>query len=427
MKKSILVFVFLLLLTSAKSAEVMTISIDGGIGAATVEYIESSIEEAEEAGVDALVIKLNTPGGLLESTRDIVKDMLSSEVPIFVYVAPGGSRAGSAGVFITLAAHVAAMAPGTNIGAAHPVGMGGKMDSASVMSEKATNDAAAFVRTIAEKRGKNIEWAEKTVRFSIASTETEALQEGAIDFITSSLDSLLIMADGMEIFLNGQKHTISTANSDIIDREMSFREKFLAFISDPNIAYIFMMLAIYGILMELYNPGAIFPGVIGVLSGLIAGYSLQLLPVNYAGLGLILLAIVLFVIEIYVASYGLLSLGGVVSLFAGSVMLIDTPLEFMDISLSLIITVSILTLLFFVLLVWLGLKVQFNKHSSGTTGQIGERGEAITDIKSGQYGKVKTHGEIWKATSDFDIKIGDKVEIVEFDSLEIKVKPYIKN
>lgn len=427
MKKSILLIVFFIMLNSAYAARVMTISIDGGIGAATAEYIESSIQEAEETEAEALVIKLNTPGGLLESTRDIVRSILSSEVPIIVYVTPSGARAGSAGVFITLAAHVAAMSPGTNIGAAHPVGMGGKMDSTSVMSDKVTNDAAAFVRTIAEKRGKNIEWAEKTVRYSIASTETEALKVGAIDFISSSLDSLLIMANGLEVSLNGRKHTISSVNAEIEVREMSFREKFLAFISDPNIAYIFMMLAIYGILMELYNPGSIFPGVIGVLSGLIAGYSLQLLPVNYAGLGLILLAIVLFVIEIYVASYGLLSIGGVVSLFAGSVMLIDTPFEFMDISLQLIITVSVLSLLFLGVLVWLGLKVQFKKHSSGTEGQIGERGEALTDIKPGQYGKVKVHGEIWKASSDFDIKIGDRIEIVEFDSLEIKVKPHIKN
>lgn len=406
-------------------SKVIRIEVHGGISPASASYIKAGIKEAEKTNADALLIELNTPGGLLESTRDIVQYIYSAKVPVIVYVAPGGARAGSAGVFITLAANVAAMAPGTNIGAAHPVGLGGQTDSNNVMNDKVTNDAAAFIRSIAQKRNRNQAWAERAVRESISDTENEALAQGAIDFIAPSTDSLLKMINGMIVETSSGTVTLNTLGKIIVDKEMSWKDKLLAVISDPNVAYILVLLAMYGIMFELYNPGSIYPGVIGSISALLAAYSLQILPVNYTGLALILLAVLLFIIEIKVVSYGVLSIGAVISFILGSTMLIESPVEIMNISLSLIITGSVITALFFLIVITFGLKAQMRRSESGSEAMTGLTGIAMTDINPSQKGKVMAFGEIWTAESDYTIKKDDEVIIKNTKSLTVKVKPKI--
>jgi membrane-bound serine protease (ClpP class) len=421
MKKAIFILFFLLAVIPVHSRDVAVIEIDGGIGPAVAQYIEGGIERAEQGRAEAIIIKLNTPGGLLESTRDIVEDILSAPIPVIVYVAPSGGRAGSAGVFITLAANIAVMAPGTNIGAAHPVGIGGQSDT-TAMYDKVTNDAAAFVRSIAKKRDRNVEWAELAVRESVSATETEAFDKDIIDHIAPDVDSLLAAIDGATVETSAGKQTLDTKEATIKLIEMNWREKLLDFISNPNIAYALLMLGIYGIFFELYSPGAIVPGVVGGFSIILAGYALQMLPVNWAGVALIVLALLLFILEIKVTSYGMLSVGGVVSLLLGSIFLIDSPFEFMQISWSIIITSVVITTLFFGLLIFLGIKAQFRKGSSGTDAMSGERGTAVTDISPGRPGSVKSHGEIWSAVSEENISAGDSVIVEQVEGLRIKVK-----
>jgi len=423
--KSAIGFIVLLFVTAGLNApeRVILIRIDGAIGPATAEYVINSIATAEEDKVSALVIELNTPGGLLESTRRIVQGILSSSVPVVVYVYPAGSRAGSAGVFITLAANVAAMAPGTNIGAAHPVGGGIGVDTSSVMSEKVTNDAAAFVRAIAQKRHRNVKWAEEAVRKSISNSEEEALRDGVIDLVSPNLDSLLREIDGRTVETENGSVVLKTARAKVEFVQMNWREKFLGVISDPNITYVLMMVGIFGIMFELFNPGAIFPGVVGAISLILAFYAFQTLPVNYAGLALIFLAIILFIAEVKIVSHGLLAIGGIISMFLGSLMLISSPFELVSISLSLIITTVVVAAIFFLWIVGLGLKAQRQKPATGLDGMLGEEGSVIEEIKPGSIGQVLVHGEIWKATSDTFLSVGDKVVVEAFKNWTLKVKP----
>ncbi|MBU2470859.1 MAG: nodulation protein NfeD, partial [Bacteroidetes bacterium] len=370
---------------------VIVISVDGSINPSSAEYINSGIKRAREKNAECLIIKLNTPGGLLKSTRIIVTDILNSEIPVVVFVYPGGSQAASAGVFITLAGHIAAMAPGTNIGAAHPVSLQGEQDS--IMNEKATNDAAAFIRTISEKRARNIQWAEDAVRKSLSITETEALKGRVIDIIAISVQDLLEKIHGKEISLSFGKKVLDTKNAEVINVEMNFQQKILDLLSDPNIAYILFMIGIYGIMFELYNPGTIFPGVVGVISLILAFYSLHTLPVNYAGLALIIFAVILFIAEIKVVSHGLLSIGGVISLVLGSIMLIDTEstLEVIEISWQVILVTVILTAAFFIFAIGFGIKAQSRKPTTGIEGIIGEIGETISNLEP--EGQIRVHGE----------------------------------
>jgi len=423
--KSAIGFIVLLFATAGLNASerVILIRIDGAIGPATAEYVINSIATAEEDKVSALVIELNTPGGLLESTRRIVQGILSSSVPVVVYVYPAGSRAGSAGVFITLAANVAAMAPGTNIGTAHPVGGGIGVDTSSVMSEKVTNDAAAFVRAIAQKRHRNVKWAEEAVRKSISNSEEEALRDGVIDLVSPNLDSLLREIDGRTVETENGSVVLKTARAKVEFVQMNWREKFLGVISDPNITYVLMMVGIFGIMFELFNPGAIFPGVVGAISLILAFYAFQTLPVNYAGLALIFLAIILFIAEVKIVSHGLLAIGGIISMFLGSLMLISSPFELVSISLSLIITTVVVAAIFFLWIVGLGLKAQRQKPATGLDGMLGEEGSVIEEIKPGSIGQVLVHGEIWKATSDTFLSVGDKVVVEAFKNWTLKVKP----
>jgi len=399
---------------------VIVISVDGSINPSSAEYINSGIKRAREKNAECLIIKLNTPGGLLKSTRIIVTDILNSEIPVVVFVYPGGSQAASAGVFITLAGHIAAMAPGTNIGAAHPVSLQGEQDS--IMNEKATNDAAAFIRTISEKRARNIQWAEDAVRKSLSITETEALKGRVIDIIAISVQDLLEKIHGKEISLSFGKKVLDTKNAEVINVEMNFQQKILDLLSDPNIAYILFMIGIYGIMFELYNPGTIFPGVVGVISLILAFYSLHTLPVNYAGLALIIFAVILFIAEIKLVSHGLLSIGGVISLVLGSIMLIDTEstLEVIEISWQVILVTVILTAAFFIFAIGFGIKAQSRKPTTGIEGIIGEIGETISNLEP--EGQIRVHGELWNAESlDGSISKGTKVKVTQVSNLKLMV------
>jgi membrane-bound serine protease (ClpP class) len=341
-----------------------------------------------------------------------------------VFVYPGGSQAASAGVFVTLAGHIAAMAPGTNIGAAHPVDMQGEKDS--IMNEKATNDAAAFIRTISEKRARNVRWAEDAVRKSLSITETEALKERVIDTIAVSVQDLLEKIDAKKISLYSGEKVLDTKNAEVINLDMSFKQKILGILSDPNIAYILLMIGIYGIMFELYNPGAIFPGVIGGISIITAFYSLHTLPVNYAGLALIIFAVILFVLEIKVVSHGLLTIGGIISLILGSIMLIntETTLEVFKISWQVILVIVILTAAFFIFAISFGIKAQSRKPTTGTEGIIGEIGETINDLEP--EGQIRIHGEVWNAESlDGPLSTGTKVKVTQVSNLKLMVRKII--
>ena len=307
MKRILSYCLFLFLFPPVTNAQtVISMKVDGTINPASADFIHSGIEKAAREKAECIIIHLNTPGGLLKSTRVIVSDILGSQVPVIVYVSPGGAHAGSAGVFITLAAHIAVMAPGTNIGAAHPVTLQNQMDS--TMNEKATNDAAAFIRTIAEKRHHNIEWAENAVRKSFSYSETEALEDSAIDLIAKDETELLMKINGKTVELNTGTKTLNTGSVVVKEHKMNVWEKLLDIISDPNIAYILFLLGLYGLLFELYNPGAILPGIVGVIALILALYSMHTLPINYAGVALIIFAVILFLLEIKIASHGLLAI-----------------------------------------------------------------------------------------------------------------------
>jgi membrane-bound serine protease (ClpP class) len=405
----------------AQSGKIFVLTVDDAISPPISEYIKEGIEAAVSENGECVIIKLNTPGGLLKSTRVIVSEILESKVPVVVYVTPSGAQAASAGVFITLSAHIAAMTPGTNIGAAHPVSLE-KTDT--IMIEKATNDAAAFIRTISEKRNRNVKWAEDAVRKSLSITETEALKLKVIDLIASDLKDLLRKIDSMKVQGAFGEKLLSTKEAEIVEFEMSIGQKLLRLISDPNIAYILLMIGLYGLLFELYNPGSIFPGVIGIISLILAFYALHTLPVNFAGIALIIVAIILFVLETQIASHGLLTIGGIVSFILGSLMLIRTEsaLEVFKISYQIIIVLAVLTFLFFSFAIGLGIKAQKRKAATGIEGMIGEIGEAITDLNP--EGQVRVHGEIWTAIAINNQKIeaNSKVEVIEVQNLKLKVK-----
>lgn len=410
---------FLPLASLAQS--IIALRINGTINPVVADYIHRGIEKARSERAECLLIELNTPGGLLKSTRVIVGDLLASPVPVVVFVSPAGAQAGSAGVFITLSADIAAMAPGTNLGAAHPVG--GQEQPDSIMNEKITNDAAAFIRSIAAKRHRDIQWAETAVRNSVSVSENEALTTKVIDLIARNRDDLLQKIDGRRIELESGDRTLHTRGAPLIFLEMGFVEKILNIISDPTVAYILMMLGIYGLLFELYNPGSIFPGIVGVISLVLAFYSFHMLPVNYAGLSLIVFGIILFLLEIKIVSHGLLGIGGAVSLLMGSLMLIHTSstLEFVRISRAVIFASVALSAFFFLGVIAMGLKAQRLKPVTGAEGIIGATGITLETLAPA--GTVQVRGEIWRATTmEGDITKGEKVEVVGLDNLTLRVR-----
>ncbi len=390
--------------------------LDGPIGPMTADLIARAVEQAEDEGAVCLVVEMDTPGGLDMAMRHIVKRILSADVPVVVYVSPSGSRAASAGAFIAIAAHVAAMAPGTNIGAAHPVQIGGAISDTTV-AEKATNDAAAYIRTLAQKRDRNPDWAEKAVRESASITAQEALRAEVIDLVAPSFSALLDSLDGREVEVLSGSRQIHTEGAHVVEIEMSLRDRLLSKISDPNIAYILMMLGMYGIMFELYNPGSVLPGVVGGICLILAFYAFQTLPVNYAGLLLILLGIVLFILEIKVPSYGILTIGGIIALVLGSTMLFDTPGSLVRISWSVIAPTVGVTALFFAFAVGMGIRAQ--KAAPYLDDLIGQTGISRTDINAD--GTVFVAGEYWQACCDGHIESGTRIRILDKDGSRLTV------
>ena len=405
--------------SSGDPPRVLVAIYEGVINPVAAEFMTQVISDAAREQAQALIIQLDTPGGLDTSMRLIVKEISASEIPVIVYVAPTGARAASAGVFITLSAHIAAMAPGTNIGAAHPVAMGGgEMDKE--MKKKVENDAAAYIKSLAEKRGRNVEWAEEAVRQSVSATEGEALKLRVIDLIAEDLTALLASVHGREVETPKGKQALKTKDATLKFIPMSTRLKILNALSDPNIAYILMMLGIYGLIFELSNPGAILPGVVGAICLILAFYAFQTLPINYAGLLLILLGIILFVAEIKVPSYGMLTVGGIVAMALGSLMLVKTDIPYMQISYLVIIPSVMATALFFALVVGMAWRAHRHQPMTGMEGLIGLIGVAKTDISP--HGQILLQGELWEADSTDRIQAGEDVEVTGIDGLKLHIR-----
>lgn len=399
------------------------ITVSAAITPPIAEYIIQSIKEAAKSGAEGLIIRLDTPGGLDLAMRDIAKEILNAPVPVIVYVAPSGARAASAGVIITVAAHIAAMAPGTNIGAAHPVslGIGGAMDK--TMRQKVVNDAVAYVRGIAKKRNRNEDWVERSVRKSESITAEEAFRLKVVDFVTTDLNQLLSQADGREVFLPAGKKVLRTKGAVINDKKMGTRQKILSALSDPNIAYILLLIGLAGLYFEFSTPGVILPGVIGGISLILAFFAMQTLPVNYAGVALILFSIILFIAEIKVISHGILTIGGIVSLIIGSLMLFETPDPALRVSWSVLLPAVAVTSLFFITVIAIAIKAQLRKPQGGQEGMAGEEGYAVTNVHA--EGKVLINGEYWSAVSDVPVAKGSKVRVIRVEHLKVRIEPIV--
>ncbi|MFZ2398884.1 MAG: nodulation protein NfeD [Smithella sp.] len=398
------------------------ITIDGVITSPTAKYISKSIEDAKKDNAEGLIILLDTPGGMDTAMRDIAKSILNAPLPVIVFVSPPGARAASAGVIITEAAHIAAMAPGTNIGAAHPVaiGLGGGKDMDKTMSAKVENDAAAYARSIAKSRGRSEEWAEKAVRKSESITAEEALKLNVIDFVAPDIEKLLVAIDQKEVNLAKGKKKISTKNAVINNKKMGTRQGILAAISDPNISYILLLVGLAGLYFELSTPGAILPGVIGGISLLLAFFGLSTLPVNYTGILLIIFGVILFIAEIKVMSHGMLTVGGIISLIMGSLLLFDTTEPALRLSFQVLVPAVLVASGFFIVVIVLAIKAQLRKHFSGSEAMVGAEAEVMKDID--EEGEVFLMGEYWKATSKEPVKKGSKVRVIKVEGLRLIVE-----
>jgi len=470
---------------SAARGKAVVLEVDGPIGPATNDFIVRGIENAEESDASLVVIQLNTPGGLDTSMRDIIRKILSSRVPVATYVSPPGSRAASAGTYIMYASHIAAMAPATNLGSATPVSMSpgglgggdqqpaepetqdsgaqgsdaqgsdaqgqsegetGSQDSAaggqagesaepseeseeapatqpgSAMERKVINDAVAYIKGLAKLRGRNEEWAEAAVREAVNLTAEDALQKNVIDVIAQDIDDLLEQIDGRTVKINEQDITLATRDLSIETVEPDWRTKLLSIITNPNVAYVLMLAGVYGLFFELSNPGALFPGVLGAICLLLALYAFQVLPVNYAGLGLILLGIAFMVGELFIPSFGVMGIGGAIAFVIGSVILMETEVEAYQISLPLIITVTVITALFVFTLISLALRQRRQPIVSGREQMIGSEGEAVADFQDG-HGLVHIHGEQWSARADVPLRRSQTVRVRDLDGLILVVEP----
>ncbi len=427
-RKIIFTLIAVLLLMSSgawaeeKNPVFNVITIDGVITSPTAKYISKSIEDAKKDNAEGLIILLDTPGGMDTAMRDIAKSILNAPLPVIVFVSPPGARAASAGVIITEAAHIAAMAPGTNIGAAHPVaiGLGGGKDMDKTMSAKVENDAAAYARSIAKSRGRSEEWAEKAVRKSESITAEEALKLNVIDFVAPDIGKLLVAIDQKEVNLAKGKKKISTKNAVINNKKMGTRQGILAAISDPNISYILLLVGLAGLYFELSTPGAILPGVIGGISLLLAFFGLSTLPVNYTGILLIIFGVILFIAEIKVMSHGMLTVGGIISLIMGSLLLFDTTEPALRLSFQVLVPAVLVASGFFIVVIVLAIKAQLRKHFSGSEAMVGAEAEVMKDID--EEGEVFLMGEYWKATSKEPVKKGSKVRVIKVEGLRLIVE-----
>ena len=399
--------------------EIIVANYEGVINPVAAEYLHDALMLAESSGAQALIFQLDTPGGLDTSMRLMIKDITGSTIPVIVFVAPSGGRAASAGVFITMAAHVAAMAPGTNIGAAHPVSMGGEMDS--TMKEKVENDAVAYIKSIAQQHGRNVSWAEDAVRKSISSTEQEALKLKVIDMIAEDIPTLLKLLQGKKIVVPNGTITFSSETATLYEFPMGTRLELLKILSDPNIAYLLMSIGTIGIMAELYSPGAILPGIIGAISLILAFYSLQSLPVNYAGAFLVILGAVFLLLEISVTSYGLLALGGLTAMTLGGLFLIKSDAPFLQVSLFFLLP-TVMTIGGLIgIIAWTAVKSTHRRPITGAEGMIGSIGIAKTDVNP--RGQITVQGEIWEAVSQTPIRQGEAAEVMSVEGLTVKVAP----
>ncbi len=395
--------------------EVVVIEFEGAINPGTATYVKRGIEQAAESEAEAVVIQLDTPGGLASSMRSIIKEIMNSPVPVVVFVSPQGAGAASAGVMVTVAGHIAAMAPGTNIGAAHPVMAGGK-DIGGTMSEKVVHDMAAYGRGIAEERGRNGNWVERAIRESVSITAEEAVSYNVVDLMAEDIDDLLDAIDGKTLDVKGVRVTLDTSGAEVVYYRPGFRDRVLKTISDPNIAYILMMVGLAGIYFELSNPGAVLPGVIGGISLILAFYSFQTLPVNYAGLLLIVLGIIFFIAEIMVSSFGVLAIGGLISLTIGSIMLFED----VGVSIRLLLPTIVLVAGFFLVVTGLAVKAFRSKPRTGSEGLVGSIGRAMERLDP--EGLVSIHGETWGARASEPIERGARVEVERMEGLKLHVK-----
>ena len=406
--------------TPARASEpVAMIDLDGAITPVTARLLTAAIERAQAERAQALIVQLNTPGGLERSMRSMAQAILNAKIPVIVYVAPTGARAASAGVFITMAAHVAAMAPATNIGAAHPVTIGGG-DTGKEMGKKIENDAAAFARSLAAERGRNVEWAEKAVRASVSVTEREAVKLKVVDLIADSVPDLLAKVDGRTVKTARGPVTLATRDAAVKLIEVRFRDRFLALITDPNIAYILMMIGMLGIFFELQNPGVVLPGVIGGISLILAFFAFQSLPINWAGVLLILFGVALLIAEIKIVSHGVLTAGGVVAMVLGSFMLYDAPEVGFRVSWTVILPTVGATAGLVVWAVSAGMRAMMKSPVTGAAGMIGR--VVVARSALGPEGQVQVDGEIWRAVSEGGaIPAGEKVRVMAVDGLTLKV------
>ena len=412
--------------TSAQSSApvIYTAEVDGIIQPVIAKYLAHAIERADAAHAALLVITLRTPGGLLDTTRDINSSIISARTPIAVFVGPSGSRAASAGFLITMAADIAAMAPGTHIGAAHPVsGSGEKIDE--VMAKKLASDTASYGRTLAAQRKRNPTLIEQAVTESRSYTDQEALNASPplIDIIATDVPDLLRKLEGRTVIrFDGRTQVLRVAGASTEAVEMTWAQRVLSSVARPQIAYLLLTLGILGLTVEFWNPGAVFPGVAGGICLLLAFFALQVLPVSYAGVLLILLGIALLILEIKVTSFGVLAVGGVAALFFGSLMLIDSPAPELQIGLAMIIPVTLGVAGIILFLVQLGVRAQLQRPVTGTAGMVDEVGEALTSIDPGGVGRVRAHGEIWTATADEHVSAGDNVRVTGVRGLLLTVK-----
>jgi membrane-bound serine protease (ClpP class) len=411
---------------ASTAAHVNLIVVDATINPAVADFIRESINRSAQEGAQALIIQLDTPGGLLNSTKTIVKDILGAPLPVIVYVSPSGAGAGSAGVFITMSGHIAAMAPGTTIGAAHPVGSGGQNIEGD-MREKIENFTASFSETIAQRRGRNVEWAEKAVRESVSITEVEALQKKVIDLVATDVQDLLRKAEERKVEVGNTKTTLNftalraaDGTVPVVTLEMRLKHKVLNILADPNIAYLLMMAGILGLYLEFSHPGTIFPGLTGGICLLLALTAFQVLPINYTGLLLILLGIGFLIAELFLPSFGILGVGGIVAFVLGSLFLFDTPESELAVDRSIIFTAALSVSAFMLFVGTLAVQTWRQKPTSGGEGLIGEVGEVR--VRLAPRGKVWLHGEYWNAESDEEVETGEKVRVVSRDRMVLRVR-----
>ena len=437
----VLFFAGALLITASAnnvSRSVFQLTINDAIGPATDDYVERSMKMATLQQAELIVIQMDTPGGLDSAMRSIIKNITNSSVPVAVYVAPTGARAASAGTYILYASHIAAMAPGTNLGAATPVQIGGisppdfqkgkdKTDKPAPENNKTTlqrkiiNDAVAYIRGLAQLRGRNQEWAEKAVREAASLPAGDALKKNVIDIVASSTTDLLKQIDGREVFVNGQKLRLKTAGLTVTEINPDWRSRLLSVITNPNIAYILMLLGIYGLILEFYNPGSIVPGTVGAICLLLAMYSFQLLPINYAGMALILLGIALMIGEAFEPSFGVLGIGGVIAFVIGSIILMDTDVPGFGIDISVIATFAVTSVLLLVFVVGLAIKVRRRPVVSGMEELLGSEALVVEDFE--QEGRVNIHSENWSALCDTPLQKGQYVKVIGIDGLTLQVEP----